>query len=61
MEVLVTNIVAEDIRMSGCSDVAGIEVEVAESEYHLATGNWFDSWTWNYIYLNALYQCEQDQ
>ncbi|TDE52763.1 hypothetical protein [Flavobacterium sp. GT3P67] len=47
MEVLATNIVAEDIRMSGCSDVAGIEVEVAESEYHLDTGNCFDSWTWN--------------
>nr|WP_309757059.1 hypothetical protein [Flavobacterium sp.] len=59
LEVLVTNIVIEDERLSECSDVAGIEVEVAESEYYLAKGECFDSWIWNYIYLNALYECEQ--
>jgi hypothetical protein len=61
IEVSAINIVAEDVRMSDCSDAAGLTVNIAEESYHEETGNCFDSWTWNYIYLNALWNCEEDQ
>ena len=59
-EVL-TNIQREDVRTSECSTIASITVDVAESDYHLSSGECFDSWTWNYIYQNALHQCEEGQ
>jgi hypothetical protein len=60
-EDLATNILTADIKTSECSEIAGITVDIAESDYHLSTGECFDSWTWNYIYQNALHECEEGQ
>jgi hypothetical protein len=61
MEVLATNMFKADIKTSECSVIASITVDIAESDYHLSTGECFDSWTWNYIYQNALLECEEGQ
>lgn len=41
-----------------CEDAAAITVSLAEEEYHNETGNCFDSWVYNYIYLNAMLNCK---
>ena len=51
------------IDTDSCQDQAINEVNVAEAAYHEATsvggqtGKCFDSWVYNYIYLNALADC----
>ncbi len=40
-----------------CEVAAYAQVTLAEEEYQYETGECFDSWVYNYIYLNALANC----
>ena len=50
----------DEMRKPNCAVIAGLEVSVAEMAHEAETGECFNSWVWNYIYLNALYNCENN-
>lgn len=58
-ELETVNLEAEKMELrTNCETVASLAVMIAEEEYHNETGNCFDTWTYNYIYNNALYNCQ---